>query len=284
MPTDPQLASALARLESRWGSAAVRVGAGGPRPGEREPRVVGALALAPASASEPAIGPSAPLGDEVLPTGFPRLDALIGAGGLPRGASASLRGARSSGKTTLALHLIAQAQSHGAIAAFVDSAAILDPLEAVGRGVDLRWLLVLRPRDRDEGFALAGALLSGRQVDLLVVDLPDGLSVRDDTSLRRLVAHARRVQARLIVLETARPSAPVNGSLADLVGLRLEFEQKRWLRLGRDVVGRSVAVTVAKNRFGPPGRRTEIEIRYLTDGEHAAAAARFAASGPALIA
>jgi recombination protein RecA len=286
MPTNADLDSALARLQSRWGSAAVRIGTGNAgRAGEQEPRVVGALALAPlAELSEAAPAPLAPLGDEILPTGFPRLDALLGVGGLPRGASASLRGGRSSGKTALALHCIAQAQAQGAIAAFLDVAGVFDPLEAVGRGVDLRWLLVLRPRDVEEGFALAAALLSGRQVELLVVDLPPRLSSRHEAALRRLAAHARRSQVRLVVLETVRPSAPVNSVLAELVGLRLELEQKGWLRLGRDVVGRRVAVTVAKNRFGPPGRRTEIEIRYLAEGEHAAAAARFASPDPAVFA
>ncbi len=275
MTDDGRLDSALARLESRWGHAAVRIGA---RVDDR-PRVHGSLALAPAPVGEPEIvvtpSPLAPFGDEVLSTGFPRLDAALGVGGLPRGVTASLRGARSSGKTALALHLIAQAQSHGAIAAFLDLARIFDPLEAAGRGVDLRWLLVLRPHDADEGFALAGALLSGRQVDLLVVDLPHRLPLRHDAAIRRLAAHARRTEVRCVVLEPASLSAPVHGALAESSGLRLELEQRAWLRLDRDVVGRRIAVTVAKNRFGPPGRMTEIEIRYLQDGEHAAAADRF---------
>lgn len=277
MPTDVQLTSALARLESRWGSAAVRIGTGDAARGEQAPLVHGALALAPAAGLPgTAPAPLTPLGDEILPTGFAALDALLGVGGLPRGASASLRGGRSSGKTALALHCIAQAQAQGAIAAFLDLARIFDPLEAVGRGIDLRWLLILRPRDVEEGLALAAALLSGRQVDLLVVDLPDKLPLRHDAALRRLAAHARRAQVRLIVLEPALLAGPVHAALAELVGLRLELEQTKWLRLDRDIVGRRVAVTVAKNRFGPPGRRAEIEIRYLADGEHAAAADRFA--------
>ena len=296
MPTDPSLTSALARLESRWGSAAVRIGAGAGSRGpvsalsDERPLVHGALALAPAIAPEPdgpAVDPRsplAPLGDEVLGTGFARLDALLGVGGLPRGASASLRGARSSGKTALALHCIAQSQAQGAIAAFLDVARVFDPLEAVGRGVDLRWLLVLRPRDAEEGFALAAALIAGRQVDLLVVDLPARLPLRHETALRRLAAQARRTQVRLIVLEPVRLPASVHAALAEVVGLRLELEQRAWLRLGRDVVGRRVSVTVAKNRFGPPGRQTEIEIRYLHDGEQAAAADRYAVPEAARIA
>ena len=136
-----------------------------------------ALALAPRAqpAPEPETRPTA-LPDEIVPTGFGRLDALLGTGGLPRGASASFRGARSSGKTALALHCLAQAQARGGIVAFLDLCRIFDPLEAVARGVDLRWLLVVRPADIDEGWSLAAALVSGRQVDLLVVDLPAGFA------------------------------------------------------------------------------------------------------------
>jgi recombination protein RecA len=258
MSAEPALTSALARLESRWGSAAVKVGLG--VPGVDEP------------ASEPDAG-----SDEVVPTGFARLDALLGTGGLPRGVCASFRGARSSGKTALALHCLAQAQARGAIVAFLDLCRVFDPLEASARGVDLRWLLVCRPRDVDEGWALAAALVSGRQVDLLVIDLPDGLSsASHEASLRRLAAHARRSNVRMIVLEPTSVAAPVHGALAESVGLRLELEQRAWLRAGRDVVGRRVSVNVAKNRFGPPGRQTEIEIRYLADGEHATALERYA--------
>lgn len=270
MPAEPALGTALARLESRWGRAAVRVGVGADRP-----QVDGALALEvqPAEPGEAV----APLPDEVLPTGFARLDALLGTGGLPRGASASFRGTRSSGKTTLALHCLAQAQARGGIVAFLDLCRIFDPLEAVARGIDLRWLLVLRPQDADEGWALAAALVAGRQIDLLVIDLPERLHARGhDASLRRLAAHARRSSVRMIVLEPKDLAAPIHGALAESVALRLELEPRGWLRAGRDICGRRVAVNIAKNRFGAPGRETEIEIRYLADGEHAAALHRFA--------
>jgi len=259
MSAEPTLSSALARLESRWGSAAVKVGFGN------------------AAANEPAQAPVEEEGnDEIVPTGFARLDALLGTGGLPRGVSASFRGARSSGKTALALHCLAQAQARGSIVAFLDLCRVFDPLEAQARGVDLRWLLVCRPQDIDEGWALGAALISGHQVDLLVVDLPEGLRSSHESALRRLAAHARRSNVRMIVLEPVNLAAPVHGALAESVSLRLELEQRAWLRAGRDVVGRQVSVNVAKTRFGLPGRRTDIEIHYLTDGEHGTALERFA--------
>src|SRR5918992_6098044 len=159
--TGTGLASALARLESRWGSAAIRLGSGDRL--ESRPLTVGALALVPGP--EPLRVParrdrSTPLADDVVSTGFPALDAVLGPGGLPREASAAIRGDVSSGKTTLALRCIAEAQAHGAIAAYLDLGRSLDPLEAVSRGVDLRWLICLRPSDPSEGFAMAGSLLA----------------------------------------------------------------------------------------------------------------------------
>ena len=84
----------------------------------------------------------------------------------------ALRGDASSGRTTLALRLAAEAQAAGSIVAWLDLAAALDPVEAVARGVELAWLVVVTPADAEEGLAIAGSLLAGRAVDLLVIDLP----------------------------------------------------------------------------------------------------------------
>lgn len=236
----------------------------------------GALALAPAVIPDERADPLAPLRDDPVSTGFPALDAILGVAGLPREASAAIRGDLSSGKTTLALRCAAEAQARGSIVAYVDLARAFDPVEAVARGVDLRWMLVVRPADVPEGFSIAGALLAGRAVDLLIVDLPSRLPARTDGALRRLAAHARRVGARLMVLEPASLGGPFHGALAESTGLRLELERRGWIRLGRDVVGQHTQVTVAKNRYGSPGRHADLEIHYLTDGERALAAHRFA--------
>jgi RecA/RadA recombinase len=251
------LGAALARLETRWGSAAVRLGTGARIPTE------GALAprLEPLE-TEPAEHPLAPVRSDVVSSGFPALDAALGSGGLPREASATIRGDLSSGKTTLALRWIAQAQAAGSIVAYLDLARAFDPFEAVCRGVDLRWLVIVRPANDAEGFAIGGALLAGRAVDLLVIDLPRRLPPAQEGTLRRLTAHARRIGARLIALEPLNVSAPVHGALAESASLRLELERAAWIHLGRDVVGQRTSVTVAKNRFGIPGRRAELEIRY----------------------
>lgn len=274
------LADAFARLQGRWGSAAIRFGNGArtdSSSAHAAPPTHGALALAPASypAPLPPRDPLAPLPDDIVSTGFSDLDAALGPGGLPRQASAAIRGDASSGKTTLALRCVAESQASGAIAAWLDLPAALDPIEAFARGVDPRWLLVIRPRDIEEGFAIAGSLLSGRVVDLLVVDLPAELPSRQEHTMRRLSAHAHRVGARLLVLEPPTLAGRTHGALAEVTGLRLELEREGWIRLGRDIVGQRTRVTVAKNRFGPPGRRVVLGIHYLDEGERRMGTHRF---------
>jgi recombination protein RecA len=281
-PADP-LRSALATLQTRWGSAAIRLGEGRPAqaPERGATAVHGALALAvlPDSHPEAPQPGQAGLLSGVLSTGFPALDATLGFG-LPAEASVVVRGGPSSGKTTLALRCVAEAQAGGDIVAWLDVARSFDPVEAVGRGVDLRWLLVVRPADVGEGLALAGALLAGRCLGLLVMDL----SVRSWGSpdqLRRLVAHARRAGARLIVLQPGSAAAMSAAALSSASGLRLELERRAWLRLDRDVVGQRTRVLVAKNRYGIPGRSVDLDIHYLSEGERSLATHRLVEQGAA---
>jgi RecA/RadA recombinase len=265
---------------------------GGTRPeGDSTPLAAPAPALAlvapgsrpNASAAPPGVAADpTPARGQVVSTGFPALDAILGPAGLPAEASAAIRGDMSSGKTTLALRCIAEAQAAGAIAAWLDLARAFDPLEAVGRGVDLRWLLVIRPGDIEEGFALGGALLSGRSVDLLVIDLPARVAPATEGFVRRLAAHARRTRARLLILEPTSLGASLQAAVGEAASLRLELERRAWLRLGQDIVGQRTEVTVSRNRYGPPGRRAALEIHYLADGERGLGTHRLAVHGLAL--
>lgn len=212
----------------------------------------------------------------VVPTGFPALDAVLGPGGLPRPLTATLKGDASSGKTTLALRLCAEAQARGAIVAYLDPGGTLDPVEAVARGVDLGWLVVLAPGHLDEGLAMAAALLQARAVDLLIVDLCGARLLRRSDgplrgrgsereraeAIRRLAALARGSRALLVVLEPVTLGGTLDGALAESSGLRLELARRAWIHLGREVVGQRVEVLVAKNRHGSPGRQVELEILY----------------------
>ena len=317
MDRHPDRAAALASLRERWGAAA-------PRPATE---VFGALAVAPhpavaphSAANLPALLPlpdsgmsnPAPVAprprpapaatDRTIPTGFPALDALLAAGGLPRAGTVALAGAGSSGATTLALRVLAEAQAGGAFAAWVDLPRALDPVEAVARGVRLEWLAALVPDGPAEALAMAGTLLQARAVDILVLDLgtartgapasrppapttpapttpatttpvaatlptrhgPRPPSLADQ--LARLVAFARRAGALLLVLEPAGTPAPLRAVLDEGAGLRLELRRSGWVRLGREVVGQRTEVRVAKDRHGVPDRRTTLRILYAEGG------------------
>jgi RecA/RadA recombinase len=227
-----------------------------------------------ATSPEPGIPePAATPDDRVVRTGFAALDAILGPGGLPRSASVAIRGDGSSGRTTLVLRLAAEAQATGAIVAWVDLARSFDPVEAVARGVRLEWLVVITPETLDESLAIGGMLLAGRSVDLLVLDLPGGrLAATDRPSavadrLGRLAALARRAETLLIVLEPPGLTGRLAGVVAESTSLRLELARRSWIRLGRDIVGQRTEALVARNRYGPPGRRATLRILYADGGE-----------------
>jgi hypothetical protein len=210
--------------------------------------------------------------ERIVRTGFPDLDAIVGPGGLPRSASVALRGAPSSGATTLALRIVAEAQADGAIVAWLDLARALDPVEAAARGVRLDWLVVLTPETLDEGLSIAGMLLAARSVDVLVIDLPPRPNAGTTPAkvadrLRRLAALARRAETLLVALEPPGLTAGLATAVAESTGLRLELTRRSWIRLGRDVVGQRTDALVARSRYGPPGRRTELRILYAEGGE-----------------
>jgi RecA/RadA recombinase len=284
------VSEALATLQARWGAAAPRRGGdmllhpvdgalarapmplpAGPGEESDEPRPRLAPApLAPVPRHRPA-EPAPDADGRIVPTGFAALDAVLGTGGLPRTATVALRGQASSGRTTVGLRIVAEAQAGGAIAAWLDLARTFDPVEAVTRGVNPAWLVVLMPRDLEEALAMAGSLLAARTVDLLVVDLPDGrdpavAGKRVGDRLGRLAALARRAGTLLLVLEPVALGRTLGQAVAEASGLRLELRRTGWIRLGRDVVGQRSAVEVARNRYGPPGRRAELEIRYAEGG------------------
>jgi RecA/RadA recombinase len=245
--------------------------------------VIGALATAPLPAeplddqSEPVQSPAGEPRtgvERVVRTGFPALDAIVGPAGqgLPRSASVALTGAPSSGATTLALRLVAEAQADGAIVAWLDLARALDPVEAAARGVRLDWLVVLTPETLDEGLSIAGMLLAARSVDVLVVDLPPRPNAGTTPAkvadrLRRLAALARRAETLLVALEPPGLTAGLATAVAESTGLRLQLERQAWIRLGRDIVGQRTEATVARSRYGPPGRRAELRILYAEGGD-----------------
>jgi RecA/RadA recombinase len=251
--------AAIAGMRARWGAAA--------------PRVVGALALAPAPADEaPSRAPRLD-DDRVIRTGFAALDAILGPGGLPKSASVAIRGDGSSGRTTLSLRVAAEAQAQGSVVAWLDLSRSFDPVEAVARGIRLEWLVVITPASLDEGLSIAGSLLAGRSVDMLVLDLPGGRLAKTDKPARiadrlhRLAALARRAETLLLILDAPGRAGGLATAVDQSTGIRLELARRSWVRLGRDVVGQRTEALVAHNRHGPPGRKTTLRILYAEGGE-----------------
>src|SRR5687767_4668110 len=253
--------AAVVGLQARWGAAA--------------PRVVGSLALAPTAAlpdEQPRYEPSLDDG-RIIHTGFAALDAILGPGGLPKSASVAIRGDGSSGRTTLSLRVAAEAQAQGSVVAWLDLSRSFDPVEAVARGVNLGWLVVITPASLDEGLSIAGSLLAGRSVDLLVLDLPGGRLAKTDKPskiadrLHRLAALARRAETLLLILDAPGLAGGLAQAVAESTGIRLELARRSWVRLGRDVVGQRTEALVAHNRHGPPGRRATLRILYAEGGE-----------------
>jgi hypothetical protein len=279
-PLPPTVEASLATLRERWGSAAPRWGT----------EVVGALAIDARriEEAEPLPVPGAPAGrplertdERAIPTGFAALDSILGLGGLPRAAATALHGDGTSGKTTLALAAVAQAQAAGGLVAYLDLARSLDPVEAVARGARLEWLVVLTPDSLAQAMAMAAMLLQDRTVDLLLLDLPnrplDGVGVSAATlaeRFSRLAALARRAGVQLIVLEPPSLPSALAGILSQVSALRLELSRRSWIRLGRDVVGQRTEVRVTRDRFGPPGRAAELRILYADGGLRDACLAR----------
>src|SRR5688572_1521698 len=253
--------AALAGLQARWGAAA--------------PRVVGALALAPTVAlsdEQPRYEPS--LDDSrVIHPGFAALDAILGPGGLPKSASVAIRGDGSSGRTTLSLRVAAEAQAQGSVVAWLDLSRSFDPVEAVARGIRLEWLVVITPASLDEGLSIAGSLLTGRSVDMLVLDLPGGRLAKTVKPARvadlhpRLAALAQRAETLLLILDAPGLAGGLATAVAESTGIRLELARRSWVRLGRDVVGQRTEALVAHNRHGPPGRKATLRILYAEGGE-----------------
>jgi RecA/RadA recombinase len=243
---------------------------------------VGALAIAPQPGLPVDLPTDLPTSsDRAISSGFLALDAILGLGGLPRAATTSLHGDGTSGKTTLALQAVAQAQAAGGIVAYLDLARSLDPVEAVARGVQLDWLVVLTPGSLEEALAMAAMLLQDRTVDLLILDMPirplEGASISAANlaeRLGRLAALARRAGVQLIVLEPPSLPAALAGALSQVAALRLELNRQAWIRLGRDVVGQRTEVRVTRDRFAPPGRAAELRILYAEGGLRDACLAR----------
>ena len=206
-----------------------------------------------------------------IPTGFPALDQALGIGGLAKGRVSELLGPATSGKTTLALKFLVQAQAGGGQVSYVDHAHFFDPDYAHRCGLDLSRLLIVAPHGLGEALAMTEMLVRRGGLAALVFDGLDTLWNDAHAApllaayLDRLVAPLARSGTVILFLHTPmRRESPSLSALAHHATTRLDITRKRWLRHHHDVQGYEARVTVLKNRLGPAGRTVIIPITFDT--------------------
>jgi recombination protein RecA len=226
----------------------------------------------------------------VIPTGSISLDAALGVGGFPRGRVMEVFGPESSGKTTLALQVIAQAQAAGGTAAFIDAEHALDPTYARALGVDVDNLLVSQPDYGEQALEITGSLVASNVIDVLVVDSVAALVPKAELegemgdsfmglharlmsqAMRKLTASVSRANACLIFINQVRekigvvfgnPETTTGGrALKFYSSVRIEVRRIGAIKDGDQVIGNRTKIKVVKNKVAAPFREVEVDILY----------------------
>ncbi len=237
------------------------------------------------------LGENLSMNIEVIPTGSINLDLALGVKGVPRGRVIEVYGAESSGKTTIALHIVAEAQKNGGVAAFIDAEHALDPVYAKALGVDVEELLISQPDYGEQALEIADLLVRSNAVDIIVVDsvaalvpkveidgeMSDqqmGLQARlMSKALRKLTATLNKSKTTMIFINQIRdkiggfgfgPQKTTTGgtALKFYASVRMEVKRVGQVKQGDEVIGNETLVKVTKNKVAPPFKEASFQIMY----------------------